>query len=135
VEDQRISGYVNESMKGDDTTQGDTTLLCAWLHEDYAKSLLAQSDEEIFTAVAKALNDVCPWIESEDQLTPHDLHRWDYAMPKFYAGHLKNVADFLQNGQGQQNIYFTGDYLNSPWTEGALRCGQRVAQQIISDVQ
>ena len=56
-------------------------------------------------------------------------------MPKFYKGYLKKMKHFLLNHQGENNIYFTGDYLNSPWTEGALRCGQRVAKHIISELE
>jgi protoporphyrinogen oxidase len=74
---------------------------------------------------------VCPWFESVDQIENFDLERWPEAMPKFYHGHLKAAKEFMEGeGQGAQNVFLCGDYLNSPWTEGALRCGQRVAEQV-----
>jgi len=52
-------------------------------------------------------------------------------MPKFSHGHLQRVSDFMQNDQGANNVFFCGDYMNGPWTEGALRNGERVAEQVI----
>jgi protoporphyrinogen oxidase len=130
VENQAISGYVNEAMKGEETTQGDKTLLCIWLHEEFAKTLLDKSDEEIFTAVKPEFLKACPWIASVDQLQNHDLERWVEAMPKFSHGHLQRVSNFMQDGQGANNVFLCGDYMNGPWTEGALRNGERVAEQV-----
>lgn len=129
-ESASISGYVNELYKGEELQHKGKSLLCTWLHEDFARPLLDASDEEIFTAVKKELLTVCPWFNSAKQLETHDLQRWPAAMPKFAPGHLQRVKTFLENEQGQENVYLCGDYMNSPWTEGALRCGQRVAEQI-----
>jgi len=56
-------------------------------------------------------------------------------MPKFVQGHLTRVKEFLEDGQGENKVFLCGDYLNSPWTEGAARCGKRVAQQVISSLE
>lgn len=131
VENKAISGYVNEAMKGEELLHGDKTLLCAWLHEDFAKTLIGKTDEEIFAAVKPELVKACPWFSSVDQLENHDLERWAEAMPKFSHGHLKLVSGFMHDGQGENNIFLCGDYMNGPWTEGALRNGERVADQVI----
>lgn len=130
VESTKISGYVNEMMKGEETIQGDYALLCTWLHEDYARSIMDLPDEEIFAQVKKELLQVCPWFSNEDQIKNHDLQRWPEAMPKFYIGYLTTVKNFLDHHQGENNIYLCGDYMNSLWTEGALRGGQRTAALI-----
>lgn len=130
VENSTISGFVNEKIKAEDTTDQNDTLLCTWLHEDAAKKLLHEPDENIYNTAATELTSVCPWIDSTEQLQPFDLQRWPEAMPKFSHGHLSRVLKFLEKN-GDFNLFFCGDYLNSPWTEGALRSGQRVAQQII----
>ncbi len=131
VESSKISGYVNEAMKGEELVIGEKTLICAWLHEDFAKTLIGKTDEEIFSAVKPELIKVCPWFDSIDQLQNHDLERWVEAMPKFSHGHLQRVSNFMHDGQGANNVFFSGDYLNGPWTEGALRNGERVAEQVI----
>jgi protoporphyrinogen oxidase len=135
VENPCISGYVNEAMKGEELVHGDETLLCVWLHEAFAKTLLNKSDQEIFEAVKPELLKVCPWVNNIDQLHNYDLERWVAAMPKFSHGHLKRMSEFMNVGQGANNIFLCGDYLNGPWTEGALRNGERVAEQVAKAIR
>ncbi len=132
VESDKICGYVNEAMKGEELVRGGETLLDVWLHEDYAKRIMDKSDVEIFALVKEALLPVCPWVSSVDQLADHDLQRWPHAMPKFAHGHLRAVKVFMEREQGAQRVWFAGDWLNSPWTEGAYRCGMRVAAHVSS---
>ena len=133
-ESTTISGYVNEKMKGEQSIHSNSALICTWLHEDFAKSIMGNSDEEIFEKVKKQLLGVCPWFSKKSDLKNYDLQRWKYAMPKFEKGHITRVANFLEEGQGDNNIFLCGDYLNSPWTEGALRCGQRVARTVLAQI-
>jgi protoporphyrinogen/coproporphyrinogen III oxidase len=135
VENQIISGYVNEAMKGEELNKDGKTLIDVWLHESGAKKIINSSDEEIFSVIKSEMLKVCPWIKKEEDLENFDLQRWEYAMPKFNRGHLTRVAEFLENGQGENNIFFCGDFMNSPWTEGALRCGQRTASQISEELK
>lgn len=131
VESDTISGYTNEMMKGSELIQDGKSLICAWLHEDYAKQIMDKSDEDIFAETRKELLKYCPWFTKEAELEPYDLHRWPAAMPKFYPGFLTKVKAFIEDHQGDNNVFFCGDYLNSPWTEGSLRCGQRVAEAVM----
>ena len=131
VECKTIASYTNQKMKGEDMIRDGKSLLNAWLHEEYAESIFDLPDEEILELVKHELAKVCPWLKDEDQLEPLALYRWTHAMPKYLHGHFKRVKNFMEKGQGENNVYFSGDFLNSPWTEGALRCGQRVAQEII----
>ncbi|MBI2990177.1 MAG: FAD-dependent oxidoreductase [Candidatus Magasanikbacteria bacterium] len=132
VESDTVSGFTNQRMKGTHFTSKGKSLLCAWLHEDYAKNIIPLSDKEIYTQTKKELLKYCPWFTNVNELTAFDLQRWPSAMPKFYPGYLGTVKKFLATAQGENNIFFCGDYLNSPWTEGALQCGQRVAKQVVS---
>lgn len=133
VESKKISGFVNETMKGEELMCADgTTLISTWLHEEFAKEILDKSDEEIFALVKEEFVRICPWVSTESELGNHDLQQWPHAMPVFAQGHLAMVKEFMTDGQGANNVFFTGDYLNSPWTEGALRNGERVAASIIS---
>lgn len=132
LESKKISGIINEEMKGEDVILDGKTLLCSWLHEEFAKKITNKTDKEIFAIIKKEIARVTGLNES--LLEDHDLERWAEAMPKFYQGYITGVKNFLEKGQGEKNVYFTGDYLNSPWVEGALRCGQRVAKKIIKDL-
>ncbi len=130
VENQKISGFVNESMKGEQLVHGEQTLIAVWLHEEFARSIMNASDTEIFEMVQKELLTFCSWFRTVADLVPHDIQKWPLAMPKFAHGHISRVASFMRDFQGKQGVFLCGDYLNSPWTEGALRCGERVALQV-----
>ena len=133
VENKKISVYSNEQMKGQDTIKDGKSLTCLCLHGDYAETVIDKSDEELFNIVKKEYPKICPWI-TEDMLQSHDIQRWPEALPKYYHGYITKVKEFLEDGQGDNNVFFCGDYLNSLWTEGSLRCGQRVARQISEQI-
>lgn len=130
VESSTISGLTNEKMKGVGFVANGKSLLCAWLHEDYAKTLIPLSDEEIFATVKKEILKFCPWFTKVEELKSFDLQRWNTAMPKFYTGYLSQVKQFLDEEKNENNVFLCGDYLNSIWTEGALRCGMRLAERV-----
>jgi len=131
-ESSTIASWTNQAMKGNDFIKNDQTLISTWLHESYAKEIFDLSDAEILKRVQVELFNYCPFLSSPDELEPYDLYKWKYAMPKYSEKLIEVVANFLENEQGKNKIYFCGDYLNAPWTEGALRSGQAVARQIIS---
>lgn len=131
-ESKILSSYSNESEKGPELIKDGKTLLLAFMREDGADEYMNKSDEEIYDIAKKEMMRLCPFINEEDVLENHDLYKWDEAMPKFYEGSLTAVKQFLDTEQGAQNVWFAADYLNAPWTAGALRMGQRVAKQIDS---
>ncbi len=125
-----ISGWTNEAMKGESMTKDGKTLILTWFHETFAKTIIDKTDDEIFAITKTELMKVCPLITEVSQMKDYDLQRWSQAMPKFKQGHLQRVKNFQEHHQGDNNVWFTGDYLNAPWTEGALRNGQRVANEL-----
>lgn len=142
VENTVFSGISNEVMKGDDLRSGGKTLICTWLHDGVAREMLAKNatDEELFEYGITEFVKMCPWITDRSQLEPHDLERWHEAMPKFKQGLITRVVDFYNagaagGGQGAGNVFLAGDYLNSPWTEGALQNGERTAVQVHEQLQ
>jgi predicted NAD/FAD-dependent oxidoreductase len=56
-------------------------------------------------------------------------------MPKYCVSSVSSVNQFWKNGQGDQSIYFCGDYMNHHSTEGAALSGKLVAAQIKSDLE
>lgn len=133
VENHAISEYTHEAMKGH-LAHG-KTLINVGLHETYAKQIISQSDDSIFTLVKKELLKVCPLLKGAAFLLEnHDLQRWPQAMPKFDYRYISDVRAFWDHGQGQNNVYFCGDYLNTPWVEGSITCGKKVAQRVLSSI-
>lgn len=124
-ENNIISEFTPEARKG--IKANGKTLVNVGLHEEATLILSKKKDTEVFSAVKKELLKFHPEI----QFTPYLLYRWKYAMPKFSKGHITRVRNFMKSHQGENRIYFAGDYLNAPWTEGACRLGARVAKIIL----
>ncbi len=132
LENQIIAGYDNTIQKDMSMTKEGRSILNVCLHEEAARNYWAKDDEEIFEIVKRELVFVCP--EARDRIADIqmiDIFRWSHAMPKFTGELSRNVRQFLLNDQGVDDIYLAGDYLNSPWTEGAARSGVRAAELII----
>ncbi|MBP6945660.1 FAD-dependent oxidoreductase [Patescibacteria group bacterium] len=134
VESKIISSYSNQAMKGEDCIVGDESLVSIWLHESAAKQLMEKTDAEVFSLLRTELARVTDWLKDEKSLTPHDLQRWEHAMPKFEVGHQRRVKDYLEAHQGKNRLYLCGDYMNALWTEGVLRYGQRLAKRMILEL-
>lgn len=114
--------------------QSDQTPINVFLRDSYAREMLAKSDAEIFEQVKRELIAVCPPLEYySQQIVPNDLQRWPCAMPKFFPSYISLVKKFWETGQGENRVYFCGDFLNMPWIEGSVRCGQRIAALVTKD--
>jgi protoporphyrinogen oxidase len=62
------------------------------------------------------------------------LYRHEYGYPIFYPGYLKHLRAFPVAAQTQR-VVLAGDYLVSPTVEGAIRSGQRAAQQLYDQLR
>lgn len=127
IENSTISGYTNEGRKGEGYETREYALLNVYVHEGAARKLMEKSDAVMVKKVKEELKKVCE--VPVEELIFNDLQRWPLAMPKFNTRLVNAVRMFWPN-QGQNRLFFTGDYLNSPWTEGAARCGKKVAMLV-----
>lgn len=123
-----VSEFTNEALKGNNAIVRGESLVNVGLHEEAARRLMNLADEELFGTVKAELVKLHSGLASA---VPHDLQRWLEAIPKYDAEHVGRVKSFLQDGQGRDEFYLCGDYMNSPWLEGASRCGRRVAARIL----
>lgn len=113
----------NETCKG--STDGNCCVLTICLHEEAAQALSGRSDREVLEVVA------AEWVRLFPRFAHHlkglNVHRWQAALPVYDVGHLTRVKRFWQNGQGRDGVWLCGDWLNQPWVEGSIRCGEKVA--------
>ncbi|MEK7483110.1 MAG: FAD-dependent oxidoreductase [Planctomycetota bacterium] len=129
VENKTVCEYTNEALKG--VIHEEYSLVNIGIHATTATELLKLPDEVIFEQVKKELLLVCPFFQGDRTLLEnYDLQRWPEAMPKFSPQSISAVKRFWEEGQSEQNVYFCGDYMNAPWVEGSIRCGQKVAVRI-----
>lgn len=131
VENQVVSGYDNTVRKSKAAVKEGRSVMTVYLHEEAAKKYWNTPNTELFEIVKEELLKVCPDAQTRArEVEAFDVERWSHAMPKFTGAYSKTVRAFLKDGQGDNNIFLVGDYLNSPWTEGAARLGKRTALKI-----
>ncbi len=133
VENPIICSAIYEARKGAELTHGGSTLLSIYLYDHGARVLAPLSREEKIARILTEFKKVCPEARArEHEMTVHSLKEWNCAMPKFTAQLVRAVQTFVRDGhQGTGDIYFIGDYMGSPWTEGAARSGVRMAAQLL----
>jgi protoporphyrinogen oxidase len=58
------------------------------------------------------------------------IHVWNTALPKFVPGHITRIYNFLDQTKDEKLIFFCGDYLENPSTEGALTSAVKLVERI-----
>lgn len=125
-----ISECANDACKG--CRDERDCVFTMGLHAETGGHWLARSDDEIFHDVALEWSRLFPRYAGH----LHGLHveRWREAMPIYSPTQISRVRAFLaregDDGQGAGGVYLCGDYLNHPWVEGSLRCGEAVAARV-----
>ncbi len=125
-----ISECANDACKG--CLDGTDCVFTMGLHAETGEHWLGRSDEEILHDVALEWSRLFPRYAGH--LRGLHVERWPHAMPVYAPSHLGRVRAFLERddgeGQGAGGVFLCGDYLNHPWVEGSIRCGEKVAAQI-----
>lgn len=133
AESVEIASFVGQPVKGKGAILNGKGLLNVFLRSPYALQMMDCSDEVIFDRVRPECVRVCPLLMPyEESIENYDLQRWPEAIPYIPPGLISEVNAFWQQGQGEKGIYLCGDYLASPYVEGSIRCGKRVAKSILN---
>lgn len=121
----------NERRKG--CFDGVAGVLTVCLHEEAAVELARRSDDEILRCVGREWARLFPAYEGH----LHGIHvqRWNAALPVYGVGHIQRVKRFWASGQGAGGVWLCGDYLNHPWVEGSVRCGEKVAAGVAAAIR
>ena len=123
VESEIVSAFSNESSKG--ARDDEHCLFSVFLHEEAASRWMGRRDDEILAATADELERLFPVYA--EHLSGLAVQRWPQALPVYGVGQVTRVREFWERGQGDAGIWLCGDYLNHPWVEGAVRCGEKIA--------
>lgn len=121
-----ISECSNETCKGASTETA--CVINFGLHTEAAAVWLDRSDEDVFAAVSAEWERLFPRYAGA--LKGLHVQRWPLAMPIYGPGHVERVRQFWNRSQDDGRVYLCGDYLNHPWVEGSIRCGERVAAMV-----
>lgn len=128
VEHERISVITNEGRKKMEDT---TSLMGIGLHHAAATTLMNRSDDELARLMIEDVNDILPATkEYTEQMHPVAIQRWRHAIPIYSPELIGTVRKFWTQGQGENNVYFCGDYMNHPFVEGSILSGQKVSRLI-----
>lgn len=126
-----ICCYINQASKYAAYEEEGDTLVNVMLRDSSAKQVLQWTDEELWKLFEREFLKVCPPLQVvNNQVRRYDLQRWPEAIPKYSSSYLPLATAFLRKGQGNSRVFLCGDYLNSPWVEGSIRCGQQISRDV-----
>jgi oxygen-dependent protoporphyrinogen oxidase len=128
-----ISECANDACKG--CHDESDCVFTMGLHAETGAHWLERSDAEIHHDVALEWSRLFPRYAGH--LRGLHVERWRDAIPIYSPAHVGRVRAFLgaasDVGQGAGDVYLCGDYLNHPWVEGSIRCGEKVAARVEAD--
>lgn len=121
-----ISECSNETCKG--SVRDGHCVFTLGMHHEAAGWWMGRDDRAVFRAFDDEWCRLFPRYAG--RMKPLHLQRWPLAMPIYSPGHVPRVRHFWSHGQGHRGIWLCGDYLNHPWIEGSIRCGEKVAARL-----
>ncbi|MFM2417079.1 MAG: hypothetical protein RL385_1802 [Pseudomonadota bacterium] len=128
VESQVLSGLANDAARAEGPRS--SCAFSVWMHEEAASSHWNAPDDQVFDVLRNEVARLFPRFAGA--LTPLYLKRWAHALPVYGVGQVSRVQEFWAHGQGEGGLWLCGDYLNHPWLEGAVRCGEKVAAAVLA---
>lgn len=132
TERRNIAAIGVESNKNrDGVAQGQ--LLNIMLSNTASRSMLPMTDEAIVHAVALEAEKFFPGLCS--QIAATRIYRWQQAMPYSPLGRAKDLRHYRRDCRPlDQRVLLAGDYMSTPFTEGAAESGRWAAEQIFQAV-
>lgn len=101
----------------------------AFMADTAARVVWDDPDDSIRSGVVRAF--VAAFPQYADRIQRVDLHRWQYGHPQYVRGLMKQFPLLAEPVDG---IFFAGDYTWQANMEGAVRSGQRAADQLLASL-
>lgn len=97
----------------------------SFMADTSARVVWDDPDDSIRSGAVRAFLTAHP--QYADRIVRVDVHRWEYGHPQYVRGLMKQFSALAQPADG---IAFAGDYTWQANMEGAVRSGQRAAEQV-----
>ncbi len=127
-----ISSVTEESFKSPDRAPEGKGLLQAFVIGDSARELIPLDDETISERVLEELRSLLPAL-SESPLFSRVIRR-PQAMVLAEPGYLKRLAKFNDSVSRIDGLELLSDHLSTPLIEASVALGERIAQNLRSDL-
>jgi oxygen-dependent protoporphyrinogen oxidase len=105
----------------------DAFCINAYLYDVLARPVWDDPDHTIATGVVHALYEIRP--ELTGRVHHVEVKRFRSGIPHYYPGRVKNLPTLIEPFGG---LHFCGDYTNLSNAEGAIRSGERAAEEVLS---
>lgn len=127
-ESERMAALTFESGRGLGRGEGDVVSIM--LGHDAVSGVLGQSDDAIAHDMLGELETLLPRVTGS--VTHSHVQRWASAEPLSPVGRAAAVAEYRASLAPTRNVVLAGDYLGTPWTDGAAETGVWAAQHVVT---
>ncbi len=104
-------------------------VLSVMLGNDAARRAMNRPDDELLRDIVEQLERTFPELRAA--IVESRVQRWPIAEPLSPVGRARAIAAYRRSLGGQRRVVLAGDYLGSPWTDGAAETGRWAARHII----
>ncbi|UTH73186.1 NAD(P)/FAD-dependent oxidoreductase [Chromobacterium sp. IIBBL 290-4] len=115
----RIASLTFESGRG--LGKGNGEVVSIMLGSEAVSSLMGLDDEAVVADILAELESWLPGVGSAVVRT--HVQRWAAAEPLSKVGRAAAIAEYRSTLPAERRVVLAGDYLSSPWTDGAAETG------------
>ncbi|KVK73237.1 protoporphyrinogen/coproporphyrinogen oxidase [Burkholderia sp. MSMB1498] len=124
---RRIAALTFERGRG--IGDGGGEVVSAMLGHACASALRYASDDEIARVALDDARTLLPGLA--DAVVATHVQRWDAAEPLSPVGRARAIAAYRASADARRRVLFAGDYMGSPWTDGAAETGRWAARRLL----
>ncbi|MCC7067936.1 MAG: FAD-dependent oxidoreductase [Burkholderiales bacterium] len=124
----RLAALTFESGRG--LTDGAGEVVSIMLGHETAIRAIALPDDAIVREVVAELSAWLPGISGA--IDSAHVQRWPAAEPLSLVGRARAIAEYRATLPDSRRILLAGDYLGSPWTDGAAETGTWAARRLLA---
>ncbi|MCT7326151.1 protoporphyrinogen/coproporphyrinogen oxidase [Ralstonia mojiangensis] len=110
--------------------RGDGPIVCAMFGEQAAMRAMPQSNDMLIRLAIEAMAAHLPGVERA--VVSAHAQRWAAAEPRSPVGRARAIAAYRATLGRDRRIVLAGDYLGSPWTDGAAESGHWAAGHLLA---
>lgn len=124
---RRVAALTFERGRGIGDGQGE--VVSAMLGHAGASALRYASDDEIARVALDDLRTLLPGVA--EAVVATRVQRWDEAEPLSPVGRARAIAAYRASIDARPRVLLAGDYMGSPWTDGAAETGRWAARRLL----